>query len=259
MTHVYNEGLLSAIGEGIVPTDLTDKVAAVTGGTRGIGYSVAEALLAEGARVFICGRSETTLKGALAALESRSTGRVDGMVADVRRYEDCRRFIQGASERFGGLDILVNNAGIGIMKPVDQLTPEEWDQTIQTNLSSAFYCSREAIPLLRRRGRGYIFNISSLAGTNAFAGGAAYNASKFGLNGFSEAMMQDVRYDGIRVSYIMPGSVDTDFGVAAGNKPRAPWKLTGEDIAKAVIDLYRFPSRALAGRVEMRPAQPPKK
>ena len=242
-----------------MPNDLTDKVAAVTGGTRGIGYSIAEALLAEGARVFICGRSETSLKGALGALEPHAAGRVDGMVADVRRYDHCRRFIQAASERFGGLDILVNNAGVGIMKPIDQLGPEEWDQTIQTNLSSAFYCSHEAIPLLRRRGRGYIFNISSLAGTNAFGGGAAYNASKFGLNGFSEAMMQDVRHDGIRVSYIMPGSVDTDFGISFGDKPRAPWKLTGEDVAKAVIDLYRFPSRALASRIEMRPAQPPAK
>ena len=242
-----------------MPSDLTDKVAAVTGGTRGIGYSIAEAMLAEGAGVVICGRTEASLKGALKALEGRASRRVAGIAADVRRYEDCRQFIQGAAERFGGLDILVNNAGIGIMKRVDQLSPEEWDQTIQTNLSSAFYCSREAIPLLRRRAGGYIFNISSLAGANAFPGGAAYNASKSGLNGFSEAMMQDIRYDGIRVSYIMPGSVDTDFGAASGNKPRAPWKLTGEDVAKAIIDLYRVPSRALASRIEVRPAQPPEK
>jgi len=242
-----------------MPSDLTDKVAAVTGGTRGIGYSVAEAMLAEGARVFICGRSGTSLKGALSALEAKAAGRVAGMAADVRRYEDCRQFIQGAAERFGGLDILVNNAGIGIMKRVDQLSPEEWDQTIQTNLSSAFYCSREAIPLLRRRAGGYIFNISSLAGANAFPGGAAYNASKFGLNGFSEAMMKHIRYDGSRGSHIMPGSVEPDSGAPSGNKPRAPWKLTGEDVAKAIIDLYRFPSRALASRIEMRPAQPPEK
>jgi NAD(P)-dependent dehydrogenase (short-subunit alcohol dehydrogenase family) len=184
------------------------------------------------------------------------------MVADVRRYDDCRRLIRAAAERFGGLDILVNNAGIGVFKPVDQLTAEEWDETIATNLSGVFYCSREAIPLLRQRGGGYIFNISSLAGVNPFAGGSAYNASKFGLNGFSEAMMQDVRYDGIRVSYIMPGSVDTDFGAAPGSKPasrEAGWKLTGEDIAKAVVDLYKFPRTALASRIEMRPSQPPRK
>jgi len=239
--------------------DLTDKVAAVTGATRGIGYSIAEALLAEGARVFICGRSDSSLRGALNALDPGGTGRVDGMLTDIRRHPDCRRFIRQAAERFGGLDILVNNAGIGIWKTVDQMTPEEWDATVETNLSSVFYCSHEAIPLLRQRGGGYIFNISSLAGANAFPSGAAYNASKFGLNGFSEALMQEVRYDGIRVSYIMPGSVDTDFAGAPGTRPRAPWKLTGEDVAKAVIDLYCFPSRALASRIEMRPAQPPRK
>lgn len=242
-----------------MPTELKDKVAIVTGGTRGIGYSIAEALLAEGAKVFICGRDTQFLKSALTNLGSKAAGRVDGAVADVRHYEDCRRLIRAAAERFGGLDILVNNAGIGIMKPVDQLTPEEWDATIQTNLSGVFYCCREAIPLMRQRGGGYIFNISSLAGINPFAGGSAYNASKFGLNGFSEAMMQDIRYDGIRVSYIMPGSVDTDFATAPGSKARQTWKLTGEDIAKAVVDLFKFPKTALASRIEMRPSQPPRR
>ena len=239
--------------------ELKDKVAAITGATRGIGYMIAQALVAEGARVFICGRAESSLRDALSALDSSISGRVDGTVADVRRHADCNRFVQQAAGRFGGLDILVNNAGIGIMKPIDQLTPEEWDATLETNLSSVFYCSHEALPLLRQRGGGYIFNISSLAGANAFPGGTAYNASKFGLNGFSEALMQEVRYDGIRVSYIMPGSVDTDFGSAPGGKPRAPWKLTGEDVAKALIDLYCFPSRALASRIELRPARPPQK
>ena len=239
--------------------ELTNKVAAVTGGTRGIGYSIAEALLAEGARVFICGQSEARLRKALSALAPGADGRIDGAPADVRRYADCRRFVQQAAERFGGLDILENNAGVGIMKPVDKLSPEDWDQTLHTNLSAAFYCAHEAIPLMRQRGGGYIFNISSLAGVNAFPGGAAYNASKFGLNGFSEALMQDVRYDGIRVSYLMPGSVDTDFAADPGAKPRASWKLAAGDVAKAVIDLYRFPGRALASRIEMRPAQPPRK
>jgi len=240
-------------------SELKGKVAVVTGGTRGIGYCIAQALLAEGARVFLCGREAARLRAALENLAATAGDRVDGMVADVRRYEDCRKLIQAAAARFGGLDILVNNAGIGIMKPVDQLTPEEWDATIATNLSGPFYCCREAIPLMRQRGGGYIFNISSLAGTNPFAGGSAYNASKFGVNGFSEAMMQDVRYDGIRVSYIMPGSVDTDFAAAPGSRPRETWKLTGEDIAKAVIDLYKFPRSALASRIEMRPSQPPRK
>jgi 3-oxoacyl-[acyl-carrier protein] reductase len=239
--------------------ELRGKVAIVTGGTRGIGFSIAQRLLAEGAKVFICGRNSGHLKAALEALGKQSEGNVDGIAADMRRYEDCRKVVQSAEEKFGGIDILINNAGLGYFRPVDQLTPDEWDETIQTNLSGVFYCCREAIPLLRKRGGGYIFNISSLAGVNPFAGGSAYNASKFGLNGFSEAMMQDVRHDGIRVSYIMPGSVDTDFGAAPGSKPTASWKLTGDDIAKAVVDLYRFPKTALASRIEMRPSQPPKK
>jgi NAD(P)-dependent dehydrogenase (short-subunit alcohol dehydrogenase family) len=240
-------------------TELTNKVAVVTGGSRGIGFCVAQALLAEGANVFICGRDPKSLLTALEKLRIASPANVDGCAADVRNYEDCRKLIRVAAERFGGLDILVNNAGIGIFKPVDQLSVEEWDTTIHTNLSGVFYCCREAIPLMRKRGGGYIFNISSLAGVNPMPSGSAYNASKFGLNGFSEAMMQDVRYDGIRVSYLMPGSVDTDFAAAPGAKPRESWKLTGEDVAKAVVDLYKFPTTALASRIEMRPSQPPRK
>ncbi|HET7840211.1 MAG TPA: SDR family oxidoreductase [Terriglobia bacterium] len=241
-------------------TELKDKVAVITGGTRGIGFDIAHALVGEGARVFICGRDAAALKTALGKLRKNAKDCADGIVADVRKYEDCRMVVHGAAERFGGLDILVNNAGIGMFKPVDQLTAEEWDAVIETNLSGAFYCCREAIPFMRRRGGGYIFNISSLAGINPFAGGCAYNASKFGLNGFSEAIMQDIRYDGIRVSYIMPGSVDTEFNHAPQFKdPNAGWKLTGGDIAKAVIDLYKFPTRSLASRIEMRPSQPPRK
>ncbi|HLY63102.1 MAG TPA: SDR family oxidoreductase [Terriglobia bacterium] len=241
-------------------TELKGKIAVVTGGTRGIGYSVAQALLAGGASVFICGRDEASLKTSLESLSGAgSKNRIAGIIADVRRYEDCRNVIQGAADRFGGLDILVNNAGIGIFKSVDQLSREEWDSIVQTNLSGVFYCCREAIPLMRKRGGGYIFNISSLAGINPFAGGSAYNASKFGLNGFSEAMMQDVRHDGIRVSYIMPGSVATDFAAAPGSRQREAWKLTASDIAKAVVDLYAYPASSLASRIELRPSQPPRK
>jgi 3-oxoacyl-[acyl-carrier protein] reductase len=238
---------------------LEGKVAVVTGGTRGIGFSIARALLAEGASVLICGRDASAVKKAVAELDSDLQGkRIEGIAANVRHYEDCRRLIQHAQERFGGLDILVNNAGLGIFKPVEQLTPEEWRETIETNLGGVFYCCHEAIPLMRRRGGGYIFNISSLAAINAFPGGSAYNASKFGLNGFTEAMMQEVRYDGIRVSTIMPGSVATDFASPSG-RSRDSWKLTAEDVAKAVIDLYKFPARALASRIELRPSQPPRK
>lgn len=239
--------------------DLRGKVAIVTGGTRGIGFSIAQRLLGEGSNVFICGRDAGRVKSALEKLKKPAQSGIAGMAVDVRRYDDCRKVVHAAAERFGGIDILVNNAGLGYFKPVDELTPEEWDETIETNLSGVFYFCREAIPWMRKRGGGYIFNISSLAGVNPFAGGSAYNASKYGLNGFSEAMMQDVRYHGIRVSYIMPGSVDTDFGGAPGSMAQASWKLTGKDIAKAVVDLYRFPKTALASRIEMRPSQPPKK
>ena len=239
---------------------LKEKVAVVTGGTRGIGYSIAAELLKEGAKVFICGRKSADVRKAVDTLAAvASADRAGGLEADVQRYDDCRKLIRSAAERFGGLDILVNNAGLGIFKPVDQLKADEWDTVIGTNLSGVFYCCHEAIPVMRQRGGGYIFNISSLAGVNAFPGGSVYNASKFGLNGFSEAMMQEIRYDGIRVSYIMPGSVATDFAAEPGSKPRENWKLTGEDIAKAVIDLYKFPTTALASRIEMRPSQPPRK
>jgi NAD(P)-dependent dehydrogenase (short-subunit alcohol dehydrogenase family) len=240
-------------------SELKGKVAVVTGGSRGIGYCITERLFREGANVYICARDARTLKQSLEKLRQHGDAEIEGMVADVGLYEDCRKLIQTAAEHFGGIDILVNNAGIGIMKPVDKLTPAEWDATIHTNLSGVFYCCHEVIPIMRQRGGGYIFNISSLAGVNPFPGGSAYNASKFGLNGFSEAMMQDVRYDGIRVSYIMPGSVDTDFGGAPGSRSHQSWKLSGEDIAKAVVDLYTYPLTTLASRIEMRPSQPPRK
>src|SRR5271165_2283243 len=159
--------------------EMKDKVAVVTGGSRGIGFCVAQALLAEGAKVFICGRDPKSLEAALEKLRSAVPANVDGSAANVRNYEDCRKLVRVAADRFGGLDILVNNAGVGIFKPVDQLSVEEWDATIQTNLCGVFYCCREAIPLMRKRGGGYIFNISSLAGVNPMPTGSAYNASKF--------------------------------------------------------------------------------
>ena len=240
--------------------EFEEKVALVTGGARGIGLSIAEPLVREGASIFICGRNPTTLETALGRLHNlRGESGAAGTVADVRRYEDCRSVVQHAATRFGRLDILVNNAGVGIFKPVDQLTAEEWDATIQTNLSSVFYCCREAVPVMRQHGGGHIFNISSLLAIHGIAGGSAYCASKFGVNGFAEAMMQDVRYDGIRVSTIMPGSVATDFGGSTGSNLHEPWKLSGKDIAQAVIDIYRYPSLALVSRIEIRPSQPPRK
>jgi 3-oxoacyl-[acyl-carrier protein] reductase len=231
---------------------LDGKTALITGGSRGIGLAIAKAIAREGARVAICGRDLSALREVATLL---GTGAM-ALSCDVRSEQDVAAMFREVDNQFAGLDILVNNAGIGIFGSVAELTTDQWRAVIETNLNGPFYCSRLAIPLMRRRGGGYIFNISSLAGKNALAGGAAYNASKFGLNGFSEAMMLDVRYDNIRVSYIMPGSVETEFG---GDAAPSAWKLAADDVAAAVVDLLRLPQRALASRVELRPLRPPRK
>jgi 3-oxoacyl-[acyl-carrier protein] reductase len=239
--------------------DLTGRTAIVTGATRGIGRAIAESLIAHGAHVAIAARTPAAVEQAAAELaRAGKTGsaRVIGVRADVGRYEDCRDLVAQVMQTFGRIDILINNAGIGGLRPVAELTPEYWRAVIDTNLSSLFYCSHEAIPHLRVRG-GWIINIGSLAGKNAFPGGAAYNASKFGLIGFSEALMQEVRYDGIRVSYLMPGSVATEFD---GQTPgRADWMIQPEDIAQIIIDLLSMPERTLPSRVEVRPSKPPRR
>ncbi len=186
---------------------------------------------------------------------NRTGGDVLGVTADVSKWDQVELLFKTVQSRFGGLDILVNNAGAGVFRGIQDLTLEDWRSTIDLNLTGVFNCCHYALPLLRKRGSGYIIQISSLAGINAFAGGAAYNASKFGLNGFSEAIMQDLRYENIRVSYIMPGSVDTGFSPRSGP---ADWKIAPEDVAEVVIQLLRMPERTLVSRVEMRPSKPKK-
>jgi 3-oxoacyl-[acyl-carrier protein] reductase len=234
------------------------KAAVVTGGSKGIGYAIAEALAGAGANVVISARHEDEVQEAARRLTEVSEGEVAGVVCDVRRLDDVRRMIGVAAERFGGVDVLVNNAGVGAFAPVDEMSPEKWDQVIETNLSGVFYCCHEAIPHMRERGGGWIINIASLAGKNPFAGGAAYNASKFGLVGFSEALMLDVRQHDIRVNYIMPGSVATYFNDHTPSEEDA-WKIQPEDIAQIVMDLLAFPGRTLPSRVEVRPSKPPKR
>lgn len=238
--------------------DLSGKVAVVTGGSKGIGLAIASSLSAAGANVVICSRNGDQASKVAQDLDSRAPGSVVGVACDMRQFDEVRRLIADAVERFGRLDILINNAGVGGFAPIEEITPEHWLQIIETNLNGAFYASHEAIPHMRARGEGWIINIGSLAGKNPMPGGAAYNASKFGLLGFSEAMMLDVRQYGIRVSCIMPGSVETDFSGVSERGP-APWKLQGSDIAEMVMDLLAFHSRALPSRVEMRPSQPPRK
>jgi len=236
---------------------LNDKTAVVTGSTRGIGRSIAEALAQQGARVVVSGRNpedvgQTVRELDAAGIEAR------GKACDVRKYLEVDALMRFAAEETGGIEILVNNAGIGIFNHVADISPDEWDRVIDTNLTGVFYCCHAAIPFLRQRGGGHIFNISSLAGKNAFNAGTAYNASKFGLEGFSEALMLDLRYENIKVSYIMPGSVATEF---AGRQvsDRENWKLTPGDVAQVVLDLLALDRRALASRIELRPFQPPRK
>ena len=236
----------------------TGKVALVTGGSRGIGLAVARALVERGAQVAITATSDTTLQAGAASLQD--VGGATAILpirADVRRSEAVEQAVETAVTRYGGLDVLVNNAGVGLFRPVAEMTVEEWHRVIDTNVSGVFYACHAALPHLRARGGGWIINVSSLAGVNAFPGAAAYCASKAALNAFSEALMQEVRQDGIRVSYIMPGSVRTDFMSTAGQNDE--WKLAPEDIAQVVVDLIAHPARSLPSRVEIRPSMPPRK
>lgn len=236
---------------------LKDKIAVVTGGTKGIGYAVAESLLKAGARVFICARDKSELKDTLEKLSAH--GQIGGEVCDVRSEDQIKAMLDEVARVFGGVDILVNNAGIGIIgKTVEEMSGDEFRQTLETNLFGVFYACHHVIPLMKKRGGGYIINISSLAGQNAHPKMAAYNASKFGLNGFTEALMQEVRTDNIKVTAICPGSVNTYFG---GGEPSADaaWQLQPEDIAQTVLDLLDMEARALPSKIEIRPANPPKK
>ncbi|MBI4875448.1 MAG: SDR family oxidoreductase [Acidobacteria bacterium] len=233
---------------------LTGKVALVTGGTRGIGRAIASALLGQGAAVALCGRTEEGVQLAVESLREETGGQVEGRAADVSCWDDVEALYDFLDRTFGVLDILVNNAGIGVFRSVEELTPQEWRRVLGVNLTGAFYCSRLALPRFRARGGGFVVNIGSLAGKNPFAGGAAYNASKFGLNGFSEAMMLDHRYDRVRVSTILPGSVATEFGSGGGED----WKIAPEDVAEIVLAVLRMPERTLVSRVEVRPSRPQK-
>lgn len=240
-------------------SNIESKSAVVTGATRGIGLAIARALLEKGGRAFICARDGADVERTVASLSTGHGDRVQGSPCDVRSYDSVRALFTAVKQAFGRLDILVNNAGIGSRANVEEMTHEEWSATIETNLSGVFYCCHEALPLMKGTGEGgYIINIGSLAGKHASAGSAAYCASKFALVGFSEALMQEVRYDHIRVSHVMPGSVNTGFGRGGGEDPSKTWKLLPEDVAALVIDLLEMDPRALPSQVELRPSEPKK-
>ena len=230
--------------------------AIVTGGTRGIGFAIAKALAADGAQVMITGLDRVRLDGAVRQLEQEAgaSGRIAGARSDVRLRADVDALVAATVERFDGLDTLVNNAGVGVWSDVADTTDEDWHRVLDTNLTGPFLCSRAAIPVMRRGGGGWIINIASLAGRNAFPGGGVYCASKAALVSFSESLMQEVRFDGIRVSVIMPGSVATEFSTRSRDADDS-WKLTPDDVALAVMNLLNHPARSLPSKVELRPAK----
>jgi NAD(P)-dependent dehydrogenase (short-subunit alcohol dehydrogenase family) len=238
--------------------NLNGKTAIVTGSTKGIGRAIADALLSEGMNVCISARNMDEVEQAVSELSDAGEGSVTGVVCDVRDYDEVKALFEHTVAEFGGADVLINNAGIGIFGRVDETSPEDFRAVLETNLFGVFYCCREAIPQMKKRGGGYIINISSLAGTNAHPQMTAYNASKFGLNGFSEALMQEVRHDRIKVSYIMPGSVNTYFADDEPDESQS-WQLQPADIARVVVDLLHHDDRSLPSRVEIRPSRPPKK
>ncbi|MDT7542700.1 MAG: hypothetical protein QOE33_2604 [Acidobacteriota bacterium] len=234
------------------------KSAIVTGSTKGIGRAIAEALMREGMSVCVSGRDVDEIKRTVDELGDLSDAQITGAVCDVRDAEQVRALFEHTVAELGGVDVLVNNAGVGLFGRVEEMSPADFRAVVETNLFGVFYCCREAIPLMKQRSGGYIINISSLAGANPHPEMSAYNASKFGLNGFSEALMQEVRQDGIKVSYIMPGSVNTAFGGDAPDESKS-WQLQPADIARVVVNLLRHDERSLPSRVEIRPSRPPKK
>jgi 3-oxoacyl-[acyl-carrier protein] reductase len=235
---------------------LENKIAVVTGGSKGIGRAVAERLLREGASVFICARDKSVLKQSLEQLSA--LGKVDGEVCDVRSEAQVKMMLDECVRLFGGIDILVNNAGVGIFKTIEDTTPDEFEWVLQTNLFGTFYACHHTIPEMKKRGGGHIINVSSLAGQNAHPKMSAYNASKFAVNGFTEALMQEVRQDDIKVTLICPGSVNTEFGDGKISEENA-WQIQPEDIAEVVAELLNQKSNALSSKVEIRPSKPAKK
>ncbi|NJN27342.1 MAG: SDR family oxidoreductase [Cyclobacteriaceae bacterium] len=237
--------------------NINDKTALITGGSKGIGYGITAAMLHENMKVAITGRTKDTLDAAVKELKKIGTGEVLGVVSDVRDYESLRQAVDTLLSAWGKLDVLIANAGVGHFGSIFDLTPDQWNETIDTNLTGVFHSVKASLPELKKT-KGYIITIASLAGTNFFAGGAAYNASKFGLVGFTQAMMLDVRQEGINVSTIMPGSVATYFNDHTPSE-KDSWKIQIEDIGQMVVNLLQLDPRTLPSKIEVRPSLPPNK
>ncbi len=234
--------------------NLENKTALITGGTKGIGYGIAESMLQEGMNVVITGRTQESIDEAVESLQK--TGNASGVKADVRDDAAMKEVSEFAIKKYGGIDVLIANAGVGHFASIEDLTFAQWQETIDVNLTGVFNSVKACLPALKKS-KGYVITIGSLAGTNFFAGGAAYNASKFGIAGFTQAMMLDVRHHGINVSTIMPGSVSTHFNSHTPSEADA-WKIQPEDIGDIVIGLLNLDPRTLPSKIEVRPSQPPK-
>jgi len=232
------------------------KTALITGGSKGIGYGVAEALIKDGIYVAITSRSQKSADEAAASLNKIKAGFAIGIESDVRNLESQQAAVATVIEKWGQLNYVIANAGVGHFAPIAELTPEQWNETLDINLTGVFYSAKASLDALKAT-EGYFINIASLAGTNFFPNGTAYNASKFGLVGFSQAMMMDVRSNGIKVTTIMPGSVATEFSNHQPSEKDA-WKIQPEDIGQIVSDLIKMPARTLPSKIEVRPSMPPK-
>jgi len=230
------------------------KIILITGGSKGIGFGIAKTLLAEGARVAITSRTQASADEAADQLRKSSKGEVLPLKADVRDSSSQEQAVNEVMKTFGRLDVLIANAGLGYFSPIESLTTDQWNETIDTNLTGVFHSVKACIPALKET-KGYIITIASLAGTNFFAGGSAYNASKFGLVGFTQAIMLDLRNYGIKVSTIMPGSVATEFN-GSHSGPNDAWKIQPEDVGQIVADLLKMNPRTLPSKIEVRPSMP---
>jgi len=235
-------------------TSLTGKTALITGGTKGIGYGIAAAMLAQGMNVAITSRKKTSAETAAKKLAKIGTGSVMGIKADVRDLKSQKDAVKATVKKFGAVDVLIANAGVGHFDSIEKLSAKQWSETIDINLTGVFYSAKASIPALKKS-KGYFITIASLAGTNFFAKGTAYNASKFGLVGFSQAMMLDLRPHDVKVSTIMPGSVATHFNDHTPDKDKDAWKIWPEDIGKLVIDLLQMHPRTLPSKIEVRPSK----
>lgn len=230
------------------------KVCLITGGTKGIGLGIAEQLLHEGAKVVITGRFKESTADVAKTLNTKYPDSVIGVAADVRSLEDQKAAVQAAITKWGRLDVAIANAGVGHFASIEDMSASQWNDVIDINLTGAFFTIKAAVEALKKS-EGYYITIASLAGTNFFAKGSAYNASKFGLVGFSQAVMLDLRQYGVKVSTIMPGSVATYFNDHVPSEEDA-WKIQPEDIGQIVVDLLNMNPRTLPSKIEVRPSVP---